>query len=185
MTAKHCIVMLIWATAAGAAGADCLPSINATSPTNRFTVNSNGTATDNVTGLVWKRCSQGYTLNDGGTADLADDRCLPTNAYDFYWKDALLAAQTVNATGGFANATDWRVPNLKELSSIAELRCSAPAINLTIFPDTPPATKYWTSSPLYTLADTDAYQIDFKSGGHFLADRAIVLAHLRLVRGGF
>ncbi|MGB4499160.1 MAG: hypothetical protein WBI40_10735, partial [Methylococcaceae bacterium] len=39
-------------------------SIPATTPTNRFTVNNNGTVSDSKTGLMWKKCSEGQSGAD-------------------------------------------------------------------------------------------------------------------------
>ncbi len=41
-------------------------SIPATAPASRFSDNGDGTATDTLTGLLWKRCSEGQTW-DGAT----------------------------------------------------------------------------------------------------------------------
>ena len=35
--------------------------ILATTPTNRFTINNDGTVSDTKTGLTWKKCSEGQS----------------------------------------------------------------------------------------------------------------------------
>ncbi len=65
---------------------------------NAFVDNSDGTITDNATGLMW-------TKNDNGEAIL--------------WLDALEYAQTQN-TANYLGYNDWRVPNVKELQSIVD-----------------------------------------------------------------
>lgn len=41
---------------------------------------------------------------------------------------------------------DWRLPNSKELASLVEYACFAPAISVEAFPDTPSAS-FWTNTP--------------------------------------
>lgn len=98
------------------------------------------------THLIWKRCAQGQNFYDNGTPDnYADDYCdyLPEGAtaaersdkYDeatlFTWPGALQKAQDVATATGEA----WRLPNIKELTSIVEQRCIQAAQNLTVFID--------------------------------------------------
>jgi hypothetical protein len=52
---------------------------------------------------------------------------------------------SVNDTG-FAGHSDWRLPNIKELASIIEYACFAPAITVDTFPDTPSA-GFWSNTP--------------------------------------
>lgn len=111
-------------------------SIPATTPTNRFTVNNNGTVSDTKTGLMWKKCSEGQSGTD----------CSGGSAATYTWQLALQQAQTVNNGGGFAGYSDWRVPNVKELLTIVEEQCVQPSINLTVFPNTP-SNVFWSSSP--------------------------------------
>jgi len=110
-------------------------SIPSTTPTSRFTMNGNGTVTDTKTGLMWKKCSEGQSGTD----------CSSGSAATYTWQQALQQAQTVNS-GSFAGYSDWRVPNVKELVSITEKQCVEPAINLTVFPNTP-SSWFWSSSP--------------------------------------
>lgn len=115
-------------------------TVPATTPTSRFVNNNDGTVMDNKTSLMWKKCSEGQAWNSV-TGDC--DGSVAT----YTWKTALERAQTVNNDeGGFASYRDWRVPNIKELASIVEEQCYEPAINLTVFPNTPPLL-FWSSSP--------------------------------------
>jgi hypothetical protein len=111
-------------------------SIAATTPTNRFTINNDGTVIDTQTGLTWKRCSEGQSGID----------CNIGNANSYTWQGALKQVQNVNDNGGFAGYKNWRLPNIKELSSIIEYQCSDPSINLVVFPNTS-SFGYWSSSP--------------------------------------
>jgi Protein of unknown function (DUF1566)/Secretion system C-terminal sorting domain len=93
-----------------------------TTITAHFTDNGNGTITDNLTNLVWQK-----TLN--------------INALS--WEDALKYAENLT----FANASDWRLPNIKELQSISDMSVGSPSINTTFFP-TIGVKKYWSSTSL-------------------------------------
>lgn len=119
----------------------CKPeSIQASTPTSRFTDNHNGTVTDTKTGLQWKRCSEGQMWN--GATNGCDG-----SATVFTWKAALEQAQTANVTGGgLGIGGSWRVPNIKELRSIIEVQCGGPAINLAVFPNTDTSAAVWSSS---------------------------------------
>jgi hypothetical protein len=132
----------------------CKPSsILATSPTEQFEINSDGTASDKKTGLIWKRCSEGQTWDgincSGALTQLS-------------WRGALGHA----ASHSYAGYSDWRLPNIKELSSIIERQCANPAINKVIFPATPvDPNHYWSSSP-YRQSNNNgrAMTVHFVSG---------------------
>jgi hypothetical protein len=105
------------------------------SPTERFTDNGDGTVTDDLSRLMWMRCSVGQSWS-GGT-------CIgEAGTYD--WDEAQALAAEVNASGG-QFYSDWRVPKIRDLAMIAERRCENPRINLAVFPNTPPHF-YWTES---------------------------------------
>ena len=62
---------------------------------NNFVDNKNGTISDTATGLMWMQDDNGESLN---------------------WAEALSYAEAKE----FANYTDWRLPNIKELQSIVD-----------------------------------------------------------------
>lgn len=139
----------------------------ASTPINRFTSNLDGTVMDSVTGLVWKRCSEGLSgaLCDSGTA------------ITFTWQEALKAG----ATSTFAGKNDWRLPNIKELASIVERQCTMPAINEIVFPATP-TMSFWSGTP-YDANPGFAWNVYFPYGisdGNNKEYKFFV----RLVRGG-
>ena len=129
-------------------------SILATTPTNRFTINNDGTVNDNKTDLTWKKCSEGQSGAD----------CNNGSAILYTWQAALQQAQSVNNNGGFAEYQDWRLPNIKELNSIIEEQCTGPSINLVVFPRTP-SNWYWSSSP-GAYSSTDAWSVYFANGDY-------------------
>ncbi len=130
-------------------------NIPATTPDSQLIDHGNGTVTDSKTGLMWKQCSEGLS----GTG------CVIGTVQGFTWQAALQQAQTINTTGGFAGFTDWRLPNIKELRSLAEKQCISPAINLTRFPNTP-STLFWSSSHLYFSPMREWYT-NFDDGSSF------------------
>jgi hypothetical protein len=146
----------------------CLSSISATTPSNNFVVNSNGTVTDSRLGLMWMRCSLGQTwVSISGTCT--------GDALEMNWQQALLAAHGYV----YANQSGWRVPNVKELASITEGQCARPAINSSIFPNTP-ADDFWTSSPAMTDPQR-AWVIAFFNSSNSIKDKNLFV-YTRLVR---
>ena len=120
------VVVLLLMLGAGTVQAQiCHPeSIPASTPDSQLQDNGDGTVTDTKTGLIWKQCLEGQSGSD----------CASGSVETFSWQQALQRAQTVNSGGGFAGFSDWRVPTIKELSSLVEYQCWEPAINLTRFP---------------------------------------------------
>ena len=163
-------VAAVWAFPSWTIAA-CNVNIAADAPDARYTV-SGDTVTDKYTGLMWKRCGEGWT---GAT-------CATGAAVSVNWQDALKRVATVNASGTLGlGYNDWRLPNRNELASLIERQCVSPAINSTIFPGTL-SQSYWTSSP-YALNATLAWFVGFDVG-----DVAPLLKtgsmNVRLVRGG-
>lgn len=128
-----------------------------TTPDIDFTVNNDGTVTHEITGLMWKSCSEGQTW------DNTDDSCATGVATTHTWENALQIPQSLNSGGGFAGHSDWRLPNLKELKSIVEFKCSEPSINAVIFKNSMADGGYWSSSPssFYT---SDTWAVLFERG---------------------
>jgi len=84
-------------------------------PVPRFTINGDGTVTDNLTDLVW----------------LSDATCFG----EIVWADAISAANQLNSgrcglTDG-SQAGDWRLPNLRELESLVAYQYFYPPLSNT------------------------------------------------------
>jgi Protein of unknown function (DUF1566) len=110
-----------------------------------FTYSADGSeVTDTATGLVWRRCSEGQTWS-GAT-------CTGT-ARIYRHEGALTQAK---------NQAGWRLPNVKELSSLVSLDRVRPSIDITAFPYTT-SNYYWTSSP-YAGDAGSAWVVGFDSG---------------------
>lgn len=115
----------------------CPTGLSPTTPDGRFDIHDNGTVTDVETGLMWRRCTHGQVYDHGTSS------CTGTIT-NLNWQSALQAAEASN----FAGHEDWRMPNVKELASLIEFACEIPAINLTVFPNTPAggSPDYWTAT---------------------------------------
>jgi len=127
----------------------CKSSILTSTPDNRFSINENGTILDHETSLIWMRCSLGQEW-DGIT-------CTGTARYSA-WSAALIYAENHI----YANSSNWRLPNIKELATIIDKACFTPAINGNIFPKTA-AFNYWSSSPHVDIR-LIAWIVNFGSG---------------------
>jgi hypothetical protein len=126
-----------------------LPSGDGTN-SGEFVVSSDGlTVTDTITGLVWQRDGSGTRA--GCTSDSSALTCT--------WAEAKAYCASL-ALGGL---TGWRVPGLAELSTIADFTETGPAIDQTVFPSTPPAGQFWTSSP-YVGSSGYAWSVSASDG---------------------
>ena len=159
------LVLLLWAGSAQAVS--CQNNIPASNPDSVYTDHGNGTVTDTRTGLMWKQCAEG----------LSGASCQTGSAQTFTWADALAHADA----SAFAGYTDWRLPNVRELSSLVEDCRVLPSINTNRFPNTP-SPSFWSGSPnaLYSFA---AWVVDFSNGSDYFSNR-INYHRVRLVRGG-
>lgn len=104
--------------------------------TPSYTDNGNGTITDNVTSLMWQK-------QDDGTA--------------WAWADALTYCEGLTLGGH----SDWRLPNIKELSSLVDDTRHSPAID-PIFTSTQ-LSNYW-SSTTYASNLSVALLVAFQDG---------------------
>ena len=160
-----------------AAQAACTTDITPTAPDSRYTNNNDETVTDNITGLMWKQCSEGQS-----TTSTACDAGVVTT---YSWQQSLQQAGVVNNSGGFAGFSDWRLPNRNEMASLVERECFTPAINLSFFPNTPSSTArsvYWTSTPYRNDAGFQ-WAVYFFDGSVERYIKGLAYA-VRLVRGG-
>jgi len=174
------ITAIIFMSSVSLVHADCLNNIAETTPTSRFTNNTDGSVTDAVTGLMWKKCSEGQTW------EVATNTCTGTTAY-YTWQEALQRAEDVNAgiTGDNIGYTGWRVPNVKELTSILEYSCSMPSMNVEVFPpDTSGDDRgnpYWTST-IDSVSSGFMYTVSFRASGVIARPSSMDVTAVRLVR---
>ena len=147
---SHALILAMSVANLNMAYAGCHPSIPKSTPTNRFTILNGGSEVkDNATGLIWQRCSIGQTWSIKGCGAAVEAKKLT-------WHEALKEAHALG--------NGYRLPNIRELTSIVEVSCANPAINTTIFPNTADG-YYWSSSPHATAG---AYSLGFETSGHAL-----------------
>ncbi|MBO0612125.1 MAG: hypothetical protein RL122_88 [Pseudomonadota bacterium] len=115
----------------------CNTHLPASTPTQRFNDHGNGTVTDSRSGLTWKKCLEGQ-----------DGRECSGSPRRMSWDKAADTAQA-----------GWRLPTLAELRGLVEHRCTAPAVNLEIFPHMR-AVGVWSSDQ----SDPRAWSLDFSKG---------------------
>ena len=165
-------------------------AIRATTPTEDFTDNGDGTVLHKTTGLTWMRCALGRVWDGSG--------CSPTNPR-YVWHEALELTSALNSgesdidgdgAPGFVGHTDWRMPNTKELESIFEERCWNPAVNAAIFPGMG-LTEWYASSTTHSRYSHYVWYVDFDRGFVWYAEKYLIgfedvkhRYYVRLVRGG-
>lgn len=128
-----------------------------------------GIAYDPRTNLSWMRCSFGRRWAgvscEGEPARVTFDK-------------ARAAAE--------AAGDGWRLPTIRELASLTDRTCGAPAIDKVAFPDIAPndegKASYWSSSPAPDIPGM-FYIVDFSDGDVDMHSTGIWL-NLRLVRTG-
>lgn len=135
----------------------------------RFVPNTAGDEiTDTETGLIWRRCMEGQTWN-GST-------CTNTPTL-FGFQNALTQAKSVASTTGVA----WRLPNIKELSSLVIRKKDSALMDTIAFPSETSAQRCWSSTPQHSSALIGGWTVDFGSGFVFKQVGNVNYA-IRLVR---
>jgi hypothetical protein len=128
-------------------------------PDPRFTNNGDGTVTDNFTRLMWTQNAQQIS----GTRD---------------WSQALNECNGLS----FANHTDWRLPNVRELQSLADYENSDPALPTGHYFLNARGRIFW-SSTTHDDRPTFAWYGHMYDGGAYAGDKTYLYS-VWCVRGG-
>jgi len=127
-----------------------------------FIDNNDGTIKDNVTTLLWTKCS----IKDDGTVaangllteQLNDHTANCGISHDDLgagtWEEAINSCSFLNQLS-FAGRSNWRLPNYLEIYTHFHYQYTIPAVDHALFPNTgyfnpPYAPGYWTSTALVT-----------------------------------
>ncbi|WP_432454852.1 MULTISPECIES: DUF1566 domain-containing protein [unclassified Agarivorans] len=145
-------VLLLLVPMLGMAAQECSSTMSKTAPNVRYQFNANGTVSDRSTGLTWMRCPLGKTWSS------TEQRC-EGEGQAMFWQAALNDVQAINnspnhALYHFADKANWRMPNIKELVTLAERSCRNPALNGKAFANAFP---YSTNQESYGAGDIRAY----------------------------
>ena len=141
-------------------------AIKPTTPTTDFVDNGDGTVTHRITGLTWMRCAMGMAWTGTACEGVAER---------YVWDQAKVL------TTFFAGGSAWRLPSVAELNTIVERESYNPAINSTIFPNTP-ASWFW-SATSDANASGNAWFVSFSSGGADSFSKSLD-TYVRLASGG-
>lgn len=144
---KKMVLLYVCMFFSGNSFAECSNLLTPSTPSDQYVDLGDGTVEDTETGLVWVRCSLGQEWENGDC--IGEDE-------EMTWLEALDRAENLS----YGGHDDWRLPNIKELSTIVEYSCSFPAINEEIFPNT--QSEYiWSSSP--TLSGGGSWSVLFST----------------------
>jgi hypothetical protein len=102
-------------------------------------------------GLMWQGCAKGLSGADCETG-------VPTTST---WAESLDYCDGLS----WAGYEDWRLPSVMELASITSSRFDNPAVDLSVFPETPSSQDFWSSSSRYgSYWDNRAYNVNSRWG---------------------
>jgi len=133
-------------------------------PNPRFTDNSDGTVTDNLTGLIWLKQADYNSIASGGQTGTANwntavDFCKELKDGDCGLTDS-------------SSAGEWRLPNVKELQSLIHYEYDTPAVPNTagtgqLTPDDPfteVQSDYYWSSTTYSASTSSSWSVRMSDG---------------------
>ncbi len=136
-------------------------------PLPHYIDNHDGTVSDTTTGLMWKRCTEGQSW----------DGTICNGNYSTY-----TYVQATTLTSSFAGHTDWRLPNIRELTTITDFATSSPAIDTTAFPNAP-VSSVWSVSKVPGQESIFAWSVNFTEGFDVWSYQTNYYYSVRLVRG--
>jgi hypothetical protein len=113
-----------------------------------LTLSGHRVVKDSLTGLEWQGCAAG----------LSGSTCATGSATSHTWSAALSYCEGLS----YGGHTDWRLPNRAELQSIVDQRRNDPSIDPVMFPATPLA-GFWSSSSR-AFDSSYAWAVDFVNG---------------------
>lgn len=158
-------------------------------PKPRFTKNTNGTVTDNLTGLIWLQDALCPVFFAGDPSPNGNLR---------YWLQAMtavnsLASGSCGLTDG-STAGQWRLPNVKELQSLLDYAYYNPALSNAAgtghwtegdpFTNVYSGFKYWTSTTKLGANNNWIWTVYMSGGAVSDLHRTLDQSYVWPVRGG-
>lgn len=124
-----------------------------TGPTQHPIFTSDYVTTDNLSGLVWKSCTEGLSGStcSGGTV-LAIDWATATGT-------VCSSLNSSNGGMGYAGRSDWRLPSIAEVKTLRNYAGNNPATDSAFFPNTL-AEDYWSSTSNQAVP-AEAWKVSF------------------------
>ncbi|MCP4365856.1 MAG: DUF1566 domain-containing protein [Planctomycetes bacterium] len=134
-------------------------------PTPRFTDNSNGTVTDNLTGLIWLKNANCANATRDWTTALSDVTQLNTDG-------TMNSNNCGDTSNGGSYQTDWRLPNRFEFESLLDLRYVSPSVPNTAGtgqwtegqPFSGVLSEYYWSGSTYASSTSNAWFVSLSDG---------------------
>jgi hypothetical protein len=96
-----------------------------------------------------------------GRYTLSTDTVVDTKTRLTWQRSASPTTHTLEKAKDYCGAP-WRLPTIKELQSLVDVRAFSPAIDTTVFPSTP-SEPFWSSS-LYAANTGYAWVVNFSTG---------------------
>lgn len=146
-----------------------------------FVDNGNGTITDLRTTLTWEKLSNDNSLHD-------------YDNFSYLWAGAFQKIEDLNEMN-FGGYSDWRVPHIREIASLADFSAYNPAVPIEFHNNCIAgcsvlecsctlANDYW-SSTTYEQAAQTAWHIDARTGETAPTGTKTTYKYVRAVRGGY
>lgn len=142
--------------------------------TGRFTDHGDGTVSDAQTGLMWKKCAEGYGNNS----------CSSGNPLTFSTATGVVNRLSSANQSNDKGYSDWRVPTRNELASLVNRSLASPAVIGSVFPNNG-LVAYISANTNANDPLTQVWSVDFVDGDVKISRLdGSRLFYLRLVRAG-
>ncbi|HNR87497.1 MAG TPA: DUF1566 domain-containing protein [Spirochaetota bacterium] len=120
-------------------------------PLSRNFTDNGLTITDNRTGLIWVKCTQGLSGSD----------CTTGSASTYTWSAAMNACSSLS----YSSRANWRLPSVVELMTLINFENEGPSLDTVYFPNIPSSAgrSYWTSTS-FSSDSSYAWYVSFENG---------------------